>query len=216
MRCTECAACGYSLESFPKDVRHFVRSDEYRATAHANAPAGVRDAMAASLLAKRIRQPERAFRYALTASWAADDEVARRAKTGEPQDPALGEGARRLAVRLWVDQCGDVLRSPIARTHETAQVSLTGEPLLDNQALVDLLRRLGDWPAATKALEVAQVALSGTVAEWAEVGWPDTDDQRELLSGCQSLLDVEARLIQSRDARPAGARVCIPPWWADS
>lgn len=215
LRCTECAACGESLESFPGTARPVVRSADYRAIANAAIPPPIRDAMAASLLAERIGWDDRAFRYALAATWSADDEDSRRDKTGEPRDPGLGDAARSLAIRLWLEQCGDVLHTTIPRGHETAEVSPTGEPLLDNQVLVDLLRRVGNWADATTALKVARVALADTVEQWAEVGWPETQDQRDLLDGCESLLDLEAGLIEAKDARPADARVALPAWWAD-
>lgn len=214
VRCADCGACGETLESFPAAARPFVRSADYRAVADATISPRVRDALAASLLAERVGWDDLAFRYALTAAWAADDEVLRRVKTGEPADPTLGDTVRRVVIRLWFEQCGDVLHSSIPRGHETAQVSPTGEPLLDNQVLVDSLRRIGDWADATEALEVARAALAETVDEWAAVGLPETEADRDLLEGCRSLLDIEAQLIEARDASPAEARVVLPAWWA--
>ncbi len=215
-RCVGCGACGETIDRFPRGVglADYVRSPEYRAVADADQPATFRNAMAAGALAVRVGWSELAFQYYLAACWAADDETDRRAKVGLDDDLTLGASARSHAIDVWLQECGDIFAESLPRGREDAATSLLGEPLLDNQALVDVLRRNGDFARARAASVMARRALAETVAAWSPYGEGD-EDVRAVNEACATLLDVEDALIRDRDAGSAQVRVELPLWWAE-
>jgi len=212
VRCIGCGACWVGIGDIPRDAKQFVASPAYREVADGPWPTGFREEMAAALLAEHLGMHEFAFERHLIASWIADDE---QTWLGSPESSrSLADLARTRAVQSWIAAAGDPTTEPLPRCTETAAVTVTGDVLLDNQVLVDLLRRLGQWERARAAAASARRALADTLAAWGGADGLRDDEERELVSACEVALDVEDTLIAHRICDRAHARLDLPVWIA--
>lgn len=212
VRCIGCGACWVGIGDIPREAKQFVESPEYRAVADGPWPTGFREEMAAALLAEQLGMHEFAFERHLIASWIAEDEES---WLGAPESSSsLADLARTRAVQSWVAAAGDPTADLVPRCTELAQVTVTGHVLLDNQVLVDLLRRLGDWDRAQAAAASARRALAGTLAAWGGLDGLGDDEEHEVVSACEVALDLEDSLIAHRTTERAHARLDLPVWIA--
>lgn len=214
VRCITCGACGVTIWGFPEGTLDAVNSPEYRAVADGPWPEGYRNEMAAALLGEMLGSPDAAFERYLVASWIAED--AQSWLGGDdPEWVGLADLARQKAVAAWIAEAGDPTAGPLPRCTELAATHVIGHPLLDNQVLVDLLRRLGEWDRAAAAAANARRALADTLAAWGGYDELPNDEERDIVRACELALDLEDALIAHRDSSRAGARLDLPLWFAD-
>lgn len=213
VRCIACGACGVTIWNFPPGTGGFVRSEEYHRVSDAAWPSGFRDEMAAGLLGAHLGWSGYAFERYLVAVWIADD-AQRWLGADDPDWSGLSDLARRRAVDAWMAAAGDPTTTEVARDTEHAAVTLVGHVLLDNQVLVDLLRRSSDWPRAAAAAQSARRGIRDTLAAWGGMAGLCNDDERQIVQACQIALDIEERLIAQHDASRANTRLELPIWFA--
>ncbi len=213
VRCISCGACGVTIWNFPAGTEDFVRSDAYRSVADGPWPSGFRDEMAAGLLGEHLGWLGYAFERYLAASWIAEE--AEQWLGSDEVWVGLADEARRRAVGVWIREAGDPTAAPLPRCTERAATTVIGHVLLDNQVLVDLLRRLGQWDRAAAAAQNARRAIADTLTEWGGYDELFDDDERSVVRACELALDLEEPLIAHRDASRANARLELPLWFAD-
>jgi hypothetical protein len=170
--------------------------------------------MAAGWLAEQGGWLGSAFERYLIASWIAEE-----AQLWLGRDDATWDGladvARRRAVDVWIREAGDPTAGPLPRCTEQAATTVVGHPLLDDQVLVELLRRLGEWDRAAAAAQNARRAIADTLAAWGGYDELFDDDERLIVRSCEVALDLEDRLIEYQDASRADARLDLPMWFAE-
>lgn len=210
-RCPNCQVCASWVDTVDESVRPFVRSDDYKALANdERGSVAYRDFMCASAVAHKSGRLYEAAVYALSASWEADGKDMPAEFAAE-----CGDEARRKLVDIWFEVCGDVFGENLPRDPEHADATLVGDAFLDNQLLVELLRRLGDWEGAERALAMARKAFEENQRVF--IFYSVTPDEDELLmgNGVSMMLDLEEQLIRSRESGYVHAEVDLPLWFTE-